>query len=81
MKTGSKKHIMCLAGFAGATLQILQSRGMGDDKSWPEVWDRDTLDKIASAAKDWQLAGTTPDDEFQIINHDEPPFPGLKLRF
>jgi hypothetical protein len=54
---------------------------MGDDKSWPEVWDRDTLDKIASAAKDWQLAGTTPDDEFQIINHDEPPFPGLKLRF
>jgi len=70
MKTGSKKHIMCLAGFAGATLQILQSRGMGDDKSWPEVWDRDTLEKIASAARDWKLADTGADGAFEIINHD-----------
>ena len=58
MKTGSQKHLLHLAGFAGATLQILQvDAENGDDPEWSrELRAADTLEKIASAAKDWQLA-------------------------
>jgi hypothetical protein len=61
MKTGSQKHLLHLAGFAGATLQILQ-----DDANWSA----DTLDQIALAATVWKLADTDDDGEFEIINHD-----------
>jgi hypothetical protein len=62
MKTGSQKHLLHLAGFAGATLQILQ-----DDPDWSA----DTLEQIELAARDWQLAGTDDHGKFEIINLDK----------
>lgn len=57
MKTGEHKILYHLAGFAAATLQILQ-----DDPSWSA----DTLDEIARAAKNWKLAHDNNDGEFEI---------------
>ena len=60
MKTGSQTHLLHLAGFATATLQIMQ-----DDPSWSA----DTLDEIALAAKNWKLAGDDNDGNFKISTH------------
>jgi hypothetical protein len=61
MKTGDQKHLLHLAGFATATLQILQ-----DDANWSA----DTLDEIALAARNWKLAGDDSDGNFEISTHN-----------
>jgi len=81
MKTGSQKHLLHLAGFAGATLQILKDdsklRWSMEHLTFSEAnakirgLNADTLEKIELAARDWKLAGTDDHGEFEIINLDK----------